>query len=117
MDRFEKIEREQAVQGLVDVLDSRLLTALAEPARIELLKVLVLHGRQDVAGVAAKLPQHRSVISRHLGILHEAGLLTRHKVERNVYYELDGGACVGKFRDMLEKVEAMVRVCCPPAEA
>ena len=113
-DVLEQIQREQAVEELVEVLDSRLFTALAEPVRIDLLKVIILRGRTDVATLASHLPQDRSVISRHLSILYEAGVLKRDKVQRHVYYELDPESCIGKFRALLERVESMAQICCPP---
>lgn len=98
------------------VSDSRFLGALAGPVRVELLKLLAMHGRMDVATIASFLPQDRSVISRHLHTMHESGILARSKVERNVYYELDGPACYRKFREITDAMEELARICCPPAE-
>ena len=104
---------DRAAQELVEVLDSQLFTALAEPVRIELLKELILCGRADVATLASKLPQHQSVISRHLLVLFNAGILKRAKEQRHVYYELDGDYCVRTFKSILARVEKAVQVCCP----
>jgi DNA-binding transcriptional ArsR family regulator len=60
---------------MMEVLNSAFLRALTEPARLELLRVLLLHGPADVATIASHLPQDRSVISRHLKVLEQAGVV------------------------------------------
>jgi DNA-binding transcriptional ArsR family regulator len=107
------VQQERAAADLAGVLDSSFFLALAEPARIELLKVLLLSGRSDVASLTAQLPQDVSVISRHLRILHTAGIVKREKVQRHVYYELDAQACKNKFRSLYQRVECILDTCCP----
>lgn len=100
-------------QELGEVLDSRLFLAMAEPARVLLMKVLLERGRSDVSQLAALVPQDLSVISRHLRILHEAGVVRREKVQRHVFYEIDPLECKRRFREMTEKVERIIDACCP----
>ena len=93
--------------------------ALCEPARIEILKLLTLWGRSDVATISAEVPQDRSVISRHLSQLHEAGFLRRETVGRNVFFEMDGPAVVAQLEDVVDRFRKLVPHCCPgrPREA
>lgn len=98
---------------LNEVLDSRLFLAMAEPARVLLMKALLERGRSDVSQLAALVPQDLSVISRHLRILHEAGVIRREKVQRHVFYEIDPQQCKRRFREMTEKIEAIIDTCCP----
>ena len=55
---------------------------ITEPARIEILKLLVIHGGCDIGTLAEQMPQDRSVISRHLSFMDRAGLLKSSKEGR-----------------------------------
>ncbi|MCB1139294.1 MAG: winged helix-turn-helix transcriptional regulator [Leptospiraceae bacterium] len=106
-----KDPRHKALDELDRVFGSPVLAALAEKARVDLLKELAILGRVDVKTLSERLPQHTTVISRHLKALHEAGLLRRTKKERWVYYEIDGQEWVRIFREMLEAIEYTVETC------
>ena len=82
--------RERAASGCAGILDAELFKALCEPVRVEIVRLLIAHGRSDLSSLAAELPQDPSVISRHLAVLHRAGLVRRAKRGRHVYFELDG---------------------------
>ena len=103
--------RKNALDELDRVFDSPVLAVLAEKARLDLLKELAILGRADVKTLSDLLPQHTTVISRHLKALHQAGLLRRTKKERWVYYEIDGQEWIRIFREMLEAIEHAVDVC------
>jgi hypothetical protein len=53
----------------IDALDSQCMKALAEPAWLVILKLLVRHRRLDVGALAHECPQDRRVVLRHLHIL------------------------------------------------
>ena len=105
--------RRKAARKLDGILEAKVFRALCEPARIEILKLLTLWGRSDVATIAAEVPQHRSVISRHLSQLYEAGFLRREKVGRNVFFEMDGPAVVAQLEDVVDRFRKLVPHCCP----
>jgi DNA-binding transcriptional ArsR family regulator len=105
--------RRKAARELDGIVASKVFRALCEPARIQILKLLTLWGRSDVATIAAHVPQHPSVVSRHLAQLHEAGFLRREKVGRNVFFEMDGPAVVTQLEDVVARFRALVPVCCP----
>lgn len=65
----------------------KLLSALAEPCRLEILGRLLMHGPMDVSSLAQGMTQDFSVISRHCNILYEAELITRRKDGRRTIYE------------------------------
>lgn len=112
-------KRARAAEEMVALLDSPFLRALTEPARLEVLKALMLHGPADVSAIAAHLPQDRSVVSRHLKTLEEVGVVrsTRGtKDARQRVYAIDASGFVGTLEGMLERVRALTPVCCPPAE-
>jgi DNA-binding transcriptional ArsR family regulator len=67
-----------------------LLAAVAEPTRRRLLQLLA-NGEQPVNTLAANFEVSRSAISQHLGVLVEAGLVTRRRSGRFQYYRLAPG--------------------------
>lgn len=105
--------RHRAAQELDGILESKVFRALCEPVRIEILKLLTVRGRSDIATIAAQVPQDRSVVSRHLAQLYDAGIIRREKVGRNVFFEVDGPAVVAQLEDVLGRFRALVPVCCP----
>jgi DNA-binding transcriptional ArsR family regulator len=105
--------RGAAARELDAILEAPVLRALCEPARVEILKILTIHGRSDVGTIAEHLPQDRSVVSRHLAVLHDAGLVRRDKAGRNVFFEMDGPSSVQQLEDILERFRKLVPWCCP----
>lgn len=106
--------REAASSGLVAVLDSPFLRALTEPARLDLLRVLLLHGPANVGTLAGHLPQDRSVISRHLKVLEQAGIVHVEQLGRERVYALDGPGFIGTLERILGQARALAACCCPP---
>lgn len=106
--------RAAAAAELTRLLRTPFLRALAEPARLDVLEVMLSHGAGDVASIAAHLPQDRSVISRHLKALEEAGVVRSTRDGRHRRYELDGGGFVKGFEALAGKVRSLASVCCPP---
>lgn len=98
---------------LLEALDDPLLSALADPTRARLIRALVQLGPADISTIAESFPQDRSVISRHLRILHEAGLVRASKEGRHVWYALDGPALLQRLEALLAKARAAVASCCP----
>ena len=102
-----------ALAELEATLDSEFLRALAEPVRVRILKILLLQGPQDVGAIAAQLPQERSVISRHLKTMKDAGLVDVRPDGRNRLYALTPGGFLGRLEDILDTTRRCVAVCCP----
>jgi len=103
-----------AAQELAAILDSQLFRALCEPVRVEMVKFLTANGRADVQTIAAQVPQDRSVVSRHLAMLHQAGVVRREKVGRQVFFELEGVSVIARMEQMLHRFRSVVALCCPP---
>lgn len=104
----------QAANAMAQLFDTPLLKALSEPARIEVLKVLLATGGGDVASVAAQLPQDRSVISRHLQALEASGILRSQRHGRHRVYELDGAGFVERFDVLARRLKELAPLCCAP---
>lgn len=105
--------RERAAGRLVALLDSPLLRALTEPARLDVMRVLLVHGAGDIASIAKHLPQDRSVISRHLKTLEDAGIVRGEKDGRRVVYEIDGTRFIAALDAIVAEAKALAPMCCP----
>jgi ArsR family transcriptional regulator len=78
--------------------------ALADPNRVRVL--LALRGRElCVCQIAQLAGLATSTISKHLSILHNAGLIESQKTERWVYYRLPGKNAHVAVREALDWVQ------------
>jgi DNA-binding transcriptional ArsR family regulator len=101
------------VEELSKNFDSKFFKSLSEPARQQLLKYLMLNGRSDIGTIAQHLPQDRSVISRHLQLMQEAGILTCEKEGRFVYYSINGQEFLSKLESLADQIRVCIPMCCP----
>jgi DNA-binding transcriptional ArsR family regulator len=96
-----KVSRKEAARRCVAVFDTNFFKALCEPARIAVLQELILVGRADIAGIADRLPQDRSVIARHLQQLADAGIVRAEREGRHVFYQLDAPSVRRRLEEIL----------------
>jgi ArsR family transcriptional regulator, cadmium/lead-responsive transcriptional repressor len=66
--------------------DEELWAAVAEPSRRRLLDVLLAHGEATPTTLAAELPFTRQAVTKHLAVLHRAGLVEARRDGREVRY-------------------------------
>jgi ArsR family transcriptional regulator len=97
--------------GPVDeLLDPRLFKSLCDPTRLKLLACLAKCGRAcSVTEVAECCSVDFSVVSRHLAMLEEAGVLESAKEGRTVHYTVRYRQLAEKLHDLANAIEA----CCP----
>jgi DNA-binding transcriptional ArsR family regulator len=105
--------RSQIAEEVVEALDSKFFKTLSEPVRVRILKYIMLNGRADIQTIAEHMPQDRSVVSRHLNLMQEAGILTCEKENRHVFYNVNGRPFIEKFVDITEKIRKCLEECCP----
>lgn len=105
--------RDEAAQACVAVLDEKFFKAFSEPARVAIFREVVLLGEADIAAISERFPQDRSVISRHLQLLADAGILNATKRGRQVFYSVDGIGIAAKLEAVLTTVRALQPICCP----
>ena len=108
-----RMSREEAANHALTVLDTVLFRALCEPARVAILAVLIRRGRSDIGAVAEELPQDRSVISRHLQVLADAGVVIARRDGRHIFYELDGPQTCERLETILSELKGLAPFCCP----
>ncbi len=113
MELNDVISGESCLNELVDHFDVRFFKTLSEPVRMDILRYLMLNGRSDIGTIADHMPQDRSVVSRHLNLMQEAGILKCEKETRYVFYEIDAQAFVDKLESITQQVRKCVEVCCP----
>jgi len=66
---------------------SRFFAVLAEPSRLRIMYALC-EGEKSVSEVIEFSKSSQANVSRHLGTLHEAGILARRKVGTTVFYSI-----------------------------
>jgi len=106
---------EAAAAACLQALDGALFRALSEPSRVDILRTLIVRGRSDVSTIASESPRDRSVTTRHLRVLLDAGLLRSTREGRQIYYELDGEGVVTQLEQLTSLLRALVPLCCPPS--
>jgi DNA-binding transcriptional ArsR family regulator len=92
---------ENAAQECVAVFDTVFFKALCEPSRIAVLRELILLGRGDIATIAERLPQDRSVIARHLQQLAAAGIVRAERAGRHRIYQIDAASVAARVETIL----------------
>ena len=91
-------------------LTPTLFKALCDPTRLELLTQIADRAEPcTVSEVGQCCPVDLSVVSRHLAVLRDAGLLRAEKSGREVRYELCCDEVVSELRGLADALEA----CCP----
>jgi len=85
-----------------------LFRALADPIRLELLGLIAAYGPVCVCHLEEALPYKQPRISKHLGTLKRAGLVTSRRQGTWVYYELNE-EMLAVAGDYLEQVKGSAR--------
>ncbi len=116
MTQMSKRNRPPAVRsagcaGLAGLLQPRFFKALCDPNRIAILIRLAGCGRACTVGeIASCCPVDISVVSRHLTLLREAGVVEAQRRGKEVYYHVRFDLLVPTLRQIADAVEA----CSPP---
>jgi len=71
--------------------DDELWSAIADPSRRRVLDLAVSHGEVSASWLAGRVPFSRQAVSKHLAVLEQAGLVSRHKHGREVLYQVEAG--------------------------
>ena len=103
-------ERNACCRQLGDLLDPRLFKALCDPNRLALLVQLSRCGPSCTVSQAAECcPVNISVVSRHLAMLRDAGILDARKRGKEVHYSVRYPELAATLRAIADAIEA----CCP----
>ena len=97
-------------QAMSDLLEPRFFKALSDPNRITLLTQLAQCCTPcTVTQIAECCPINISVVSRHLALLRDAGILEAQKQGKEVYYSVRYSVLADTLRAIADAVDA----CCP----
>jgi len=97
-------------RSLERFLEPDTFKALGDPSRAALLLRLAgADGPQTVTQLAAELPIDVSVVSRHLKLLKEIGVVAAERHGKEIRHRLQCGDLVHKLRNLADALEA----CCP----
>ena len=80
---------------------ARLLRVLAEPTRLEVLRRL-LQSPAHVSVLLGALEVDQTLLSHHLGVLRDAGLVEAEREGRSVLYRIAAGAAVQGHRETID---------------
>jgi DNA-binding transcriptional ArsR family regulator len=83
-------------------------TALASPARRELLRLLLQEGSQPAGRLAERFDMSRPSVSEHLKVLRDAGLVAETRKGRERHYRLEAAPLMD-IRDWLTPYERFWR--------
>ncbi|MBI9083979.1 MAG: helix-turn-helix transcriptional regulator [Desulfobacterales bacterium] len=98
---------------LVAVMDSKFFKSMGEPVRVQIIRFLLLNGRADIGAIAENMPQDRSVISRHLNLMQEVGILNCEKEGRHMFYSLNAAVFLERFTNITDLVKTCIEECGP----
>ena len=95
---------------LKDIMEPDIFKALCEPNRIQIIcRMSGLCRPVTVSTVAENMSVDISVVSRHLGVLRDAGILKSEKKGKEVFYTLRTKPLTAYLRTLADALEA----CCP----
>lgn len=106
------LETQLNKEQLDELFDSSIFKLLSEPIRIEIIKLLTMKGPCDITEISSAFNQDRSVISRHLKMLYEGGLLIKTKDSRYTIYQVDGLAFLQRLEKVVANVKELLSYCC-----
>jgi DNA-binding transcriptional ArsR family regulator len=75
--------------AVADARAGAVFAALADPTRRHLVEALAARPGATATGLASSLPISRQAVAKHLGLLREAGLVSRRRSGREALFELD----------------------------
>ena len=100
------------LEGIDGLLSTPLFKALSDRNRLAILREFAIRGGSEcsVTELAQGLPVDLSVVSRHLGVLRDAGILASTRRGKEVFYRVQVEWLVGCLRGLADLLER----CCAP---
>lgn len=102
------------VNEMMALVDSAFVRALADSSRLEVFRVLLLNGPGNVGELSSQLPFDRSVVSRHLKVLEDAGIVSSQWQGRERRFSVDATNFVGTLEAIASNARRLMHLCCPP---
>lgn len=93
-----------------EMIDFDFYKTLFDPVRSEILAYLVSNGEKNITEIAENFSQDRSVISRHLDLMHRYGMVLKTKQNRNIYYQANNNFIVEKFEQTTSNLKKLMQM-------
>jgi ArsR family transcriptional regulator len=84
---------------------THLLTALGEPARLEIIRQLAQQEQMNVGDLASKFRLSRPTISHHLKILKDVGVVQSEKRGQETYYWVNRDALILGLQQVVDTLK------------
>ncbi len=82
--------------------DDELWSAIGDPSRRRVLDLLVSNGEVSASWLAGRVPFSRQMVTKHLVVLEQAGLISRRKQGREVLYRIEANRLDQATRTMAD---------------
>ncbi len=93
-------------ESVVGLVTDR-LALLSDPTRVHLLALLE-EGERSVQALSERMPSTPQNISRHLGILYRAGIVTRRREGTSIYYSIADFSTCRLLDQALESIAGQI---------
>ena len=93
-----------------DTIDFDFYKTLFDPVRSKILVYIASSGKKSVNEIAENFTQDRSVISRHLELMCRYGIVSKTKVNRFVFYEVNSKFILDKFEGTTENLKRLMEI-------
>lgn len=104
-------EELQCSNEISNAIDFDFFKTLFDPVRIEIIRYLAVYGAKNITEIAENLPQDRSVISRHLDLMYRFEIVSKTKIGRNIYNEVNSQMIFDKFKLTTDQLEKLINNC------
>ncbi|MFL0198732.1 ArsR/SmtB family transcription factor [Clostridium sp. WILCCON 0269] len=94
-------------------IDFDFYKALFDPVRSKILVYIASSGKKRINEIAENFTQNRSVISRHLDFMSRYGIVSKTKINRHVFYEVNSTFILDKFEETTENLKRLMKVTKP----
>ncbi len=101
------------VTALFLAVDHAGFSALSDPTRREVLRALLVGGPSDLGTLSLGLPVDRSVVSRHVAALVDAGLVRIERDGRRRIASVQGAEWLSRLEALLAAARGCCATCCP----
>ena len=93
-----------------DSIDFDFYKTLFDPVRSNILVYIASSGKKSVNEIAENFTQDRSVISRHLDLMSRYGIVSKTKINRYVFYEVNSKFILDKFEGTTESLKRLMEI-------